>query len=46
MIPAGYLAYKGEMNLVLAILAGTLGSLMGALLNYYLATLMSGHLIK
>jgi membrane protein DedA with SNARE-associated domain len=37
MIPAGYLAYKGEMNLVLAILAGTLGSLMGALLNYYLA---------
>ncbi|MCX7184064.1 MAG: DedA family protein [Nitrosospira sp.] len=37
MIPAGYLAYKGEMNLLLAILAGTLGSLMGALFNYYLA---------
>ena len=37
MIPAGYLAYKGEMNLVLIILAGTFGSLMGALLNYYLA---------
>ena len=37
VIPAGYLAYKGEMNLVLAILAGTLGSLMGALFNYYLA---------
>ncbi|MEK7843517.1 MAG: DedA family protein, partial [Pseudomonadota bacterium] len=37
MIPAGYLAYKGEMNLVLAILAGTLGSLTGALFNYYLA---------
>jgi len=37
MIPAGYLAYKGEMNLLLAILAGTLGSLAGALLNYYLA---------
>ena len=37
MIPAGYLAYKGEMNLVLTILAGTFGSLMGALLNYYLA---------
>ena len=37
MIPAGYLAYKGEMNLVLAILAGTFGSLAGALFNYYLA---------
>jgi membrane protein DedA with SNARE-associated domain len=37
MIPAGYLAYKGEMSLVLTILAGTFGSLMGALLNYYLA---------
>ncbi|GDX60356.1 membrane protein [Nitrosomonadaceae bacterium] len=37
MIPAGYLAYKGEMSLVLIILAGTFGSLMGALLNYYLA---------
>ncbi len=37
MIPAGYLAYKGEMNLVLVILAGIFGSLAGALLNYYLA---------
>jgi len=37
MIPAGYLAYKGEMNLVLAVLAGIGGSLAGALFNYYLA---------
>jgi len=37
MIPAGYLAYKGEMNLVLAILSGILGSLLGAMFNYYLA---------
>jgi len=37
MIPAGYLAYKGEMNLGLAILFGILGSLGGALLNYFLA---------
>lgn len=37
MIPAGYLAYKGEMNLLLAILSGILGSLLGALFNYYLA---------
>ena len=37
MIPAGYLAYKGEMNLGLAIFFGVLGSLGGALLNYFLA---------
>lgn len=37
MIPAGYLAYKGEMNIVLAILAGIGGSLFGALFNYWLA---------
>ena len=37
MIPAGYLAYKGEMNIVLAILAGIAGSLTGALFNYWLA---------
>lgn len=37
MIPAGYLAARGEMNLVAAILAGTLGSIVGAWVNYYLA---------
>ncbi len=37
MIPAGYLAFKGEMNLVLAIFVGILGSLAGALFNYWLA---------
>jgi membrane protein DedA with SNARE-associated domain len=37
MIPAGYLASKGEMSLVVAIVVGTLGSLLGALFNYYLA---------
>lgn len=37
MIPAGYLAFKGEMNLVIAILCGIIGSLSGALFNYYLA---------
>ena len=37
MIPAGYLAYEGKMNLALVILAGVVGSLTGALLNYYLA---------
>ncbi|HFS85413.1 MAG TPA: DedA family protein [Epsilonproteobacteria bacterium] len=37
MIPAGYLAYKGEMNLYLVVLAGIMGSVVGALVNYYIA---------
>lgn len=37
MIPAGYLAYQGEINLVAAIVAGTLGSVAGAYVNYFLA---------
>jgi len=37
MIPAGYLAFKGDMNLVAAIATGIMGSVAGALFNYYLA---------
>jgi len=37
MIPAGYLASQGEMNIFIAIALGILGSWLGALLNYYLA---------
>lgn len=37
MVPAGYLAQKGEMNFYIAIGMGILGSWLGALLNYYLA---------
>ncbi|RDU62893.1 DedA family protein [Helicobacter sp. MIT 14-3879] len=37
MIPAGYLVYKGEMNVYIAVLMGILGSLVGALFNYFLA---------
>ncbi|WNL34911.1 DedA family protein [Arcobacter cryaerophilus gv. pseudocryaerophilus] len=37
MIPAGYLAYKGEMNMYLVILFGILGSLAGGIFNYYFA---------
>lgn len=37
MIPAGYLAHKGEMNIYIVILLGVLGSLGGALFNYYFA---------
>ena len=37
MVPAGYLAFKGEMSMSIAIICGVLGSLSGALFNYYLA---------
>ncbi len=37
MIPAGYLAYQGEMNLYLVVIIGIAGSLAGALFNYYIA---------
>ena len=37
MIPAGYLAYQGEMNLYLVVIIGITGSVAGALFNYYLA---------
>jgi len=47
MIPAGYLAYQGEMNIYMIVLIGILGSVVGALLNYYLAmTLGRKFLIK
>lgn len=36
MIPAGYLASKGEMNAVVAVLCGVLGSILGALINYFI----------
>lgn len=35
--PAGYLASIGKMNLLFVILAGILGSIIGALVNYYIA---------
>lgn len=37
LIPAGYLAYLGEMNMFLVFLSATLGTLLGALANYFLA---------
>jgi membrane protein DedA with SNARE-associated domain len=37
MPPAGYLAQQGQMNIGIAILSGTLGSLLGAYINYFAA---------
>lgn len=35
--PAGYLAWKGEMNLLLVILSGIAGSILGGIFNYWIA---------
>jgi len=40
LIPAGYLAFSGKMDISLILLSGVLGSLVGALINYYLAFFM------
>jgi membrane protein DedA with SNARE-associated domain len=37
MPPAGYLAQQGQMHMAVAILCGTLGSLVGAYVNYFAA---------
>ena len=46
MPPAGYLAAKGQMDGVLAVAAGTLGSVIGALLNYGLALFVGEPLLR
>ena len=37
MIPAGYLAFQGDMNIFLVLIFGIFGSLAGAWFNYFLA---------
>ena len=46
MIPAGYLVFQGKMNIFLAFFAGTFGSLMGAIFNYYLCYFFGRSLIE
>ncbi len=45
MVPAGYLASKGEMNIILVVLSGIGGSLGGALFNYYVACVLGRPLL-
>ena len=40
LVPAGYLASQGQMNYGLLLLSGSLGSLSGALINYFFAKLI------
>ena len=46
MIPAGYLVFQGKMNIFLAFFAGTFGSLIGAIFNYYLCYFFGRSLIE
>ena len=46
MPPAGYWAAKGEMNFILAVLCGVLGSVIGALANYYGAHWIGGPFLR
>lgn len=45
MPPAGYLAFQGKMNMALAILCGTVGSLAGAYANYFASRYLGRPLI-
>jgi len=46
LLPAGYLAAKGEKTLVLLWISGALGSLSGALINYFLAKFLVNKFLK
>lgn len=46
MIPAGYLVYQDKMSLIGVFLAGTGGSLAGAVFNYYLCYFFGRSLIE
>ena len=46
LIPAGYLASKGDMNLVFIISSALSGSILGASINYYLALLLGRKILK
>jgi len=46
LLPAGYLAAKGEKSLMLLWICGALGSLTGALINYFLAKFLVNRFLK
>lgn len=46
LVPAGYLASKGDMNLGMIMASALGGSLVGAFINYYLALLLGRKILK
>ncbi|WP_024788327.1 MULTISPECIES: DedA family protein [unclassified Lebetimonas] len=46
LLPAGYLAATGKMNLISVWLCAALGSLSGALVNYFLAKFLVNKILK
>lgn len=46
LIPAGYLASKGDMNLGMIMASALGGSLLGAFINYYLALLLGRRMLQ
>lgn len=46
LVPAGYLASKGDMSITLILLSGTAGSLLGAVINYYLALTLGRKILQ
>ena len=46
LLPAGYLAAKGDMNLYVVWICAALGSLSGALINYFLAKYIVNKFLK
>ncbi len=46
LIPAGYLASKGDMNIFMIMLSALSGSMSGAFINYYLALFLGRKILK
>lgn len=46
LIPAGYLAFKGEMSIALIMLSALGGSMVGAFINYYLALMLGRKILR
>ena len=46
LIPAGYLASQGEMNLVMIMASALGGSMVGAFINYYLAFILGRKILQ
>jgi len=46
LLPAGFLAYKGEMSIYLVIFSAVLGQVIGGILNYFLAYYLKDKVLK